>query len=201
MLDFTPVREKKMTLQALVKDLDRDDLRRELNAMYVEVERLISDCVDADVVFQPIDSEASDPYGSEEEKGLAWNLGHVIVHLIASMEESASLAQELARGVTFHGRSRWEYPWREVRTIDQCRTYLKESRRICLAALDMWPDIPHLDNTYAPFEGAVPHTCVSRFAGGLKHASDHLGQIAEIVRQGRESRKAERLSNVLFLEK
>jgi hypothetical protein len=50
----------------------------------------------------------------------------------------------------------------------------------------MWPDQPHMENTYTPdFPGALPYTCVSRFALGLKHASDHLGQIAEIVRQAK----------------
>jgi hypothetical protein len=102
------------------------------------------------------------------------------------MEESASIASELARGVTYHGRSRWEVPWREATTIAQCLARLEESRRMCLASLEMWPDEPHMENTYSPAEGAIPHTAVSRFASGLKHASDHLGQIAEIVRQAKE---------------
>jgi hypothetical protein len=50
----------------------------------------------------------------------------------------------------------------------------------------MWPNEPYMENTYFPAEGAVPHTAVSRFASGLRHASDHLGQIAEIVRQAKE---------------
>jgi hypothetical protein len=183
MLDFRPVREKKITLQDLVKDLTRDDLRSELNEMYDEVSRLIMNCSDADVIFEPMDDKADDPYAVNGEESIAWNLGHVIVHLTASMEESAAIASELARGVPYHGRSRWEVPWREAITIEHCRARLKESRRICLASLEMWPDKPHLGNTYSPAEGAVPHTAVSRFASGLRHASDHLGQIAEIVRQ------------------
>lgn len=183
MLNFQPVREKKITLQDLVKDLTRDDLRRELNEMYDEVSRLIMNCNDADVTFEPMDEKANDPYAVKGEESISWNLGHVIVHLTASMEESAALASELARGVTYHGRSRWEVPWREATTIEQCLTRLGESRRMCLASLEMWPDEPHMENTYAPAEGAIPHTAVSRFASGLKHASDHLGQIAEIVRQ------------------
>ena len=42
-------------------------------------------------------------------------------------------------------------------------------------------------NTYVAVEGALPHTCTSRFASGLKHASDHLGQIAEIIRQTKQN--------------
>lgn len=185
MLDFQPVREKKITLQDLVKDLTKDDLRRELNEMYDEVERLIADCTDAHVTFEPTDEKADDPYAVQGEENISWTLGHVIVHLTASMEESASLAAELARGVTFHGRSRYEVPWREVTTLAQCRARLQESRWMCLASLEMWTHPPHTENTYVPAAGARPHTCISRFASGLKHASDHLGQIAEIVRQAR----------------
>lgn len=183
MLDFQPVREKKITLQDLVRDLTKDDLHRELNEMYDEVLRLIAECTDAHVTFEPIDEKADDPYSVKGEERLAWTLGHVIVHLTASMEESASIASELARGVTYHGRSRWEIPWRTATTIAQCHARLEESRRMCLASLEMWPEPPHMENTYAPAEGAVPHTCVSRFASGLRHASDHLAQIVDIVRQ------------------
>ncbi len=190
MLDFQAVREKKTTLQDLVKDLTKDDLRRELNEMYDEIQRRIADATDADVVFQPIDPNAKDPYAKEGEAELAWTLGHVIVHLTASMEESASLSVELARGVEFHGRSRWELPFREVRTIAFCRARLEESRRMCLAALDMWPELPHMENTYIPAPDLLPHTPVSRFAAGLKHASDHLEQINEIIRQAKEAAHA-----------
>ncbi len=185
MLDFQPVREKRIALQDLVTGLTKGDLRRELNEMCDEIERLISNCSDAHVAFQPMDEKADDPYSVQGEASLAWTLGHVIAHLSASMEESAALAAELARGVTFHGRSRWEVPWREATTVEFCRARLKESRRMCLASLEMWPEPPHLENTYRPSAGARPHTCVSRFAAGLKHASDHLDQIAEIVRQAK----------------
>jgi len=175
-----------MTLQDLVKDLTKEDLRDELNEMYDEVSRLIIQCTDADITFEPVDEKATDPYAVEGEETIAWTLGHVIVHLTASMEEAAAIASELARGVTYHGRSRSEVPWREATTIEFCRARLEESRRMCLASLEMWPDQPYMQNTYSPAEGLPPHTAVSRFASGLRHASDHLGQIGEIVRQAKE---------------
>jgi hypothetical protein len=186
MLNFQPVHEKKITLQELVRDLTKDDLRRELNEMYDEVTRLIADSIDADVTFEPTDARADDPYAVKGEESIAWTLGHVIVHLTASMEEAAAIASELARGVPYHGRSRSEVPWREATTIEFCRARIAESRRMCLASLEIWPDVPHMENTYSPAEGAVPHTAVSRFASGLRHASDHLAQIVEIVRQADE---------------
>src|SRR4030095_13911660 len=121
MIDFQLVREKKIALQDLVKDLTREDLQRELTKMYDEVEGLIADCTDDQVTFQPADEKADDPYAIAGEENISWTLGHVIVHLTASMEESAVLAAELARGVTFHGRSRWEVPWREATSILFCR--------------------------------------------------------------------------------
>ena len=187
MLDFQPVREKKITLQDLVRDLTRDDLRRELDDMYDEISLLIAGCTDRHVTFEPIDEKANDPYAIKGEEEIAWTLGHVIVHLTASMEESASIASELARGVKYHGRSRSEVPWQQARTIEYCRTRLAESRRMCLASLEMWPDTPYMENTYSPSEGAIPHTAISRFASGLRHTSDHLGQIAEIIRQAKEA--------------
>ncbi len=187
MLDYQSVREKKVTLQDLVKGLTKDDLRRELNEMYDDILHRIADATDADVVFQPVDPNAHDTYAKDGEGDLAWTLGHVIVHLTASMEEAASLSQELARGVEYHGRSRWEVPYQEVKTIAFCRARLEESRRMCLAALDMWPDAVNLQNNYTPsYPGALPNNTVSRFAGGLKHASDHLEQISEIMRQAHE---------------
>jgi hypothetical protein len=187
MIDFQPVRDKTISLQDLVRNLSRNELRRELIDMYDEIERLTAGCTDEEVVFIPVDATADDPYAVEGEETLSWTLGHVIVHLTASMEESASLACELARGVEFHGRSRYEIPWREAVTVEFCRARMAESRRMCLSSLEMWPDPPHMENSYIPAPGALPHTCVSRFASGLKHASDHLGQITEILRQAREA--------------
>jgi hypothetical protein len=185
MLDFTPVRNKELSMSRLVAGLTPDDLQRLTNEMVDTMLDLIQDCVDADVTFVPEDPEAYDPYAADEtDVHLAWTLGHVIVHTTASAEESAALAAELARGVEFHGRSRSEVPWQTVTTIAQCRQRLEESRRMLLASLDMWPDRPDLDNTCESF-GGEPINAIARFVWGLKHADDHLGQIAKIVRQAK----------------
>ena len=189
MLDYKSVREKKITFNDLVEDLTFADLRRETNEMIDEIQRLIMNCDDADVVFTPVDPKADDEFAVEGERKLAWTLGHVIVHCTASSEESAFLAAELARGVEFHGRSRWEVPWKTVTTIAQCRARLKESRRMRLASLDLWPVQPHLNNTYLPSAGAQPLNAISRFARGLLHDYDHLAHLAEIVKLARAARK------------
>ena len=189
MLNFEAVREEKITYAELVADLTPDDLRDLTNEMVDTILDLIVDCVDADVVFVPDDPDAHDPYAENpEDVDLAWTLGHVIVHTTASAEESAALAAELARGVEFHGRSRYETPWQTVTTIAQCRQRLEESRRMRLASLEMWPDEPHMDTLYESLSSAPPVNAIGRFVYGLLHADSHLGHIAEIIRQSQAAR-------------
>jgi hypothetical protein len=197
MINFAPIRDQSLLISDLATSLGPDDLRRETNEMIDTMQELIADCLDADVVFVPDDPEAYDSAAAtSEEVNLSWTLGHVIVHVTASAEESAYLAVELARGVRYRRlRSRHEVPWQSVTTVEQCRHRLEESRRMRLASLDMWPDEPFLDNTFklqvgpAVVTGGDPQAnCVVRFILGLMHDDAHLGQIAEIVRQARAAR-------------
>ena len=189
MLNFQAVRDKEITLTELVADLTSDDLRDLTDEMIDTVLSLIATCVDADVTFQPVDPEAHDPFAEDpEDADLAWTLGHVIVHNTASAEESAAIAAELARGVEFHGRSRYEVPWEEMRTIEGCRQRLEESRRMRLASLEMWPQEAHLENAYETWSGGPTVNAIGRFVLGLMHEESHLGQIEEIVRQAKVAR-------------
>ena len=191
MLSFDDVDSNPQALEEFTRTLTPKDLRRMTSEMIDEILRLVSECQDADVVFLPSDPEAHDTYAATpEEVSIAWTLGHVIVHTTASSEESAALAAEHARGVRYHGRSRVEVPWQGVATIQQCRVRLEESRRMRLASLDMWPDEPHLENV-SPFIPEWPKlNAVSRFLVGLMHDQEHLGQVADIVRQARRARGA-----------
>lgn len=189
MLPFRAVRDGEITFAGLVADLTIDDLRRLTGEMVDTMLGLIADCVDADVILEPADPEAQDPYAATpEEVDLAWTLGHVIVHTTASAEESAAIAAELARGVAYHGRSRYKVPWPEMRTIAGCRQRLEESRRMRLASLEMWPAAPHLENTYEVWSDRPWVNAIGRFVLGLMHDESHLRQIAEIVRRARAAR-------------
>lgn len=85
MLDFSQVRKKKISYAQLVADITPSDLRLLTNEMIDEQLRLINNCVDDDVIFNPQDPKARDPYAaSEEEKYISWTLGHVIVHATSS---------------------------------------------------------------------------------------------------------------------
>lgn len=186
MIDFTPVKKRQLKLREFARAFTPQELRRETGAMVDTILALIAGCTDEDVTFVPHDPAAHDTYATDPgEVDLPWALGHVVVHTTASAEESAFLAAELARGVPFHGRSRYESPWRTVTTIAHCRARLEESRRMRLATLELWPDPPHLDNTYTPFKSAGRVGPKARFLLGLLHDADHLGQIEEIVRQAK----------------
>src|SRR5512136_2517173 len=190
MFDFTPVIQKKAKLSELTANLSIDDLRSYTNEMIETMLALIAVCADADVTFRPSDPEANDIYAiTEAEVHMAWTLGHIIVHVTASSEESAFLAAELARGVAFHGRSRCEVPWQTVTSIAQCRERLEESRRMRLASLELWPRPPHLANAYeVPGRPGGPINCLTRFMLGLSHDNAHLDQIKNVVQQSRAAR-------------
>ena len=190
MLDFTPVRNKEMSYAELVADLTVADLRDLTNEIVDYQLNLLADCTDADVVFEPEDPEAKDLYAEDEaDQDLAWNLGHLIVHVTASSEESAALAAEMARGVVRDGRSRSESPWETVTTIEQCQHRLEESRRMRLASLEMWPDKPYLDNIKM-HERVGKIDAYVRFVFGLSHDQGHLAQIENVIAQTKAARGA-----------
>lgn len=190
MLIFNQVRNSHQSLLDFSGNLNRSDLRVLTNEMIDYQLELIADCRDEDVVMVPDDPLADDPFAENpEDVDLAWTLGHVIVHITASSEEAAAIAAELARGVLYHGRSRYEVPWQEIKTVAQCRQRLEESRRIRLASLEMWPENPDLDNFYKTSPGAPRLNATARFLYGLMHDDDHLEHISKIVRQAIAARK------------
>ena len=188
MLNFTPVREQKMTYADLAKGLTVKQLRKHVDDMIDTVLKIIADAKDRDVVMTPVDPQANDTFAANEaDKGIAWSLGHVIVHGTASSEESAALALELARGLTVEKRSRYETPWETVKTIAQCRKRLEESRRMQHAMLSAWPDKPSTI-TYTPSGRTFEINCTARFILGLSHQDSHLEQLREIMRQAMAAR-------------
>jgi hypothetical protein len=191
MLNFQAFHNEEVTLAELVAGLTRDDLRTLTDEMIDTILALIAGCVDADVPFEPVDPQAYDPYAATpEELHMPWTLGHVIVHTTASAEESAAVGAELARGVAYRGRSRYEMPWTEMRTIAGCHQRLEESRRMRLASLGMWPDPAHLENEYQAWTDGPMVNAIGRFVLGLMHEESHLGQIDDVVRQARAARQA-----------
>jgi len=190
-IDFGPLRRREASIQDLAADLTQADLRALTNEMFDLPAAAIDGATDHDVVMVPDDPDANATFADRPEAvGLSWTLGHVVVHTTASAEESAALALVLARGLPVAGRSRYEVPWEQVRTVKFIRHRIEESRRMRLAMLDAWPDQPHLDNFYAPYEGRPPMNALGRFLGGLAHDESHLEQMRKIMQQARQRRSA-----------
>ena len=190
MIDFEPLRRREVSLQDLAKDLGRDDLANLTREMCALQLSLIGDAQDQDVVFVPDDPEANDKFAVRpEDVALSWTLGHVVVHTTASSEESAALALVLARGLAVEGRSRYEVPWEEARTIAFLRHRIEESLGMRLSMLAAWPDEPHLDNYYSPSAGRPPMNALGRFLGGLAHDDSHVEQMRKIMVQARRARQ------------
>ncbi len=191
LIDFEPLRRKEASLQDLAAGLSPSDLAKLTREMCAAQLSAIEDATDEDVIMVPDDPEANDTFASRpEEAGLSWTLGHVVVHTTASSEESAALALILARGLPVEGRSRYEVPWEQVRTVAFLRHRIRESQRMRLAMLTAWPDRPDLDNFYTPYAGRPPMNALGRFLGGLAHDDSHLAQLRKIVDQARTRRAA-----------
>jgi hypothetical protein len=186
MLDFTGVSKGTRSIADVAVGLTKADLYQLTDEMIDTMLAIIADAVDADVSFEPDDPNAHDPFARPEEANKGWSLGHVIVHVTASSEESAALALTLACGIQVEGRSRNETPWQSVTTVAQVRQRLEESRHMRKALLDAWPDEPHLAMTYTPSERAGTVNALGRFIAGLYHDGEHLEQLQEIMRQGRK---------------
>lgn len=183
-LDFAAVREGRLSYVDAVGNVTPAALRTATADLYSTIEGIIAGLSDDEVVFQPVDPDAHDQFAAEGvDADIAWTLGHVIVHLTAGLEENAALGTTLARGVRPEGRSRYETPWESVHTAAQIRQRLTESRRISLAFLDAWPDVPHLDLTVEPIPSLGPLNAVGLTGLGLLHAASHLEQLREIRRQ------------------
>jgi hypothetical protein len=178
------------TLPSETSGITRDELRRLTHKLTAEVERLVRRAHDADVTFQPVDPAANDPASVVvEEVHVGWTLGHLVAHTTATGEELASLAAELARGVSYHGRSRFEVPWRTFTSRSDCLARLLESRRIRAASLDLWPTLPHLENTVDLFPPMAPLGPIECFLLGLRHEAGHLDQIRDVLDQARAYRR------------
>lgn len=188
MLDFKAIRSGSLSFAEVAAGLTKADLYQLTDEMINTMQEITADATDADVVFVPQDPQANDTYGKPEEKDLAWTLGHVIVHVTASSEESAALALTLARGLEVEERSRYEVPWRDITTAAQIHQRLEESRRMRKAMLDAWPDEPHLEVPYTAFARLGTLNATGRFLIGLYHDADHIDQLKEIMRQAREVR-------------
>lgn len=185
--DFTPVQKGDVKVLEFAKDYTLDDLRAMTNESIDTLLSFIHGLNDADVTFDPIDPEADDPYAIEGEEKIGWSLAHLIVHVTASSEEGAAFSSLLARGIAAAERPRYETAWRDITTHAQCVQRLEESRRMRLAYLDTWPDVPFLDVYRVLSERFIerfgPMNAPAAYLFGLSHEVGHYEQFRDVRQQ------------------
>ncbi|MDX1520837.1 MAG: DinB family protein [Anaerolineae bacterium] len=189
MPDFSQVNQYRVPMDTFAANLTMTDLRQLTNQSIDRLVELIEQCSEGDIIRVPNDPDAFDAYAAKfrpEEATIGWTIGHNIVHTTASGEEYAFNAAELARGVPYHGRSRYETPWQTVTTVAQCLARLEESRRLRLASLDLWPNEPDLKNGVTPWRESGWVNAIGLFAWGLAHDDSHWHQIRKIMAQLQE---------------
>ena len=190
----------------VVRDVRPVDLRMKTEQFFDAVQSIIVEATDAAVMLVPNDPHASSepetameiveakkgrwaqssPETSEGAK-LGWTLGHVVAHVTAILEDGMACAAMLARGAEFNGRLLYEVPWESMTTAEQVQARVRESRRICLALLDAWPDRPHLETTAIRIPEIGPLNAIGIGMSGIFHGPMHLDQLREIIRQAKEA--------------
>jgi hypothetical protein len=187
-IDFTAVDAREKKLADLAKCVTRDDLYIASNESIDRLLALIEALSDADITFVPSDAGADDPYAIQGEEHIGWSLAHLVAHVTASSEEGAAFSSILARGYPLSERPRYETPWKEITTRDQCIQRLEESRRIRNGYLATWPDVPHLDVYRAGMSGRFEEytgklNAIGCFLLGLRHEIGHFPQFEEVMGQ------------------
>lgn len=177
MPDFAAVRAGEKTMAEIANGLDNAALRGLTERIYTLIEDAIQGATDRDSAFVPHDA------GAEDEQG--WAIAQIVAHVTAALEEVAAQSANMARGVPVEGRARYEAPLEELATAETVRRRLAESRRMCLAFLNAWPDRPHLDVEYTALTRLGPMNAVARYLLGIFHADGHIAQLQEAMRQAR----------------
>ena len=196
MIDFSPMSDGEMSYleYAARENIGAGELKQLSDESIDFLLSLLDGLGDDDIVFDPEDPNADDPFAVEGEEEIGWTMGHLIAHVTASSEEGAALSSLLARGVPASERPRYETPWRDITTVAQVRQRLEESRRMRNAYLETWPDAPLLDVCRVVSERFSARfgemNAPAAFLFGLSHEVGHYEQIKEVKRQALAARAA-----------
>jgi hypothetical protein len=189
MIDFSPIERGESNLLMLADGVTVADLRAWTHESIETLLAIIGQANDEMTCFVPYDPDADDPFAEPEMRYVGWTLGHLVAHVTATSEETAATSAILARGIAYPAdpRLRYETPWQDISTQEKARQRLKESLRMRLGALDMFPDAPHL-NTFRQLSSAGLArygllNAPAQFLMGLRHEVGHYAQFREVLRQ------------------
>lgn len=190
-IDFSPVNEGKLKLGELASSVTIEACRVATNESIDRLLEMIAPLNDSEIVFDPSDPDAHDPFAVEGEEEIGWSVAHLIAHVTASSEEGAAFTSLLGRGVEVNGRLRYETPWKEITTKAQCISRLEESRRMRNAYLDTVPEQLNLEltrNISERFEARVGKlNAIGCFLLGLSHEINHYAQITDAISQAKKA--------------
>jgi len=202
------VLEGKTSYADVVRNVRPADLRVKTEQFFDAVQSFLASATDAAVLLVPSDPDVSvepetameilaakegkwNPETASEEGKLGWTISRVVAHVTAILEDGMACAAMLARGVRLEQRLMYEVPSESMITAEQVRARVRESRRICLALLDAWPDQPHLETTVVRIPEIGPLNAIGIAMSGLFHGPMHLDQLREILRQAKEAANRE----------
>jgi hypothetical protein len=189
LINFTPVLNGELKYLDLAEQYSVEQLRDATNASIDYLLDLIADLNDANVIFDPVDPLADDPYAAPGEEKIGWNIAHLVAHVTASSEEWAAYASILARGLDYPAepRLRYETPWRDLTNLAQCIQRLEESRRIRLGYLATFPDTPFLETRRQLSERFIERigeiNAPAAVLFGLSHEAGHFEQFKDVKNQ------------------
>jgi len=189
--DFKALKEQGIRLGEFAETVTLAQLREESEKSVEWLLNFMQDVTDADVVFDPVDDEAHDPYAVEGEENIGWTIGHLIAHVTASSEEGAAFCSLLGRGVPISegGRLRYETDWKEMDTVAKCLQRIEESRRIRLGYLDALPEEINFEliRPISPgFEKRVGKlNAFGNMLLGLSHEHGHRAQMEVVKAQAK----------------
>lgn len=198
-VDLSPILNGDVKVIEFARSYTPKDLRKLSDESIDTILEIIRDLDDADVVFDPVDPDAYDPYAPEDEQRIGWSIAHLIAHVTASSEEGAAFSSLLARGIPAKERPRYETPWRAITTKAQCVQRLEESRRMRNAYLATWPDQPFLDVYREASEKFIEHfgqmNAPAAFIFGIAHEYGHHEQMRDVARQAHEAKQSRAVSS------
>jgi hypothetical protein len=187
-IDFGPLQRREVQIHDFEKGFTLEQMPATINVYYDRVLEIIGDASDEELVFEPVDEKADDPYAkTEAEKEISWNAAHIVLHMTASLEEGAGFASLLGRGVELPEgiRVRYEPDWKTYTTRAQVMQRLTESRRMVLSLLNSMPDEPITDNfrKFSMRSSQVQISALGSVLFGLSHFDGHLAQLQDALKQ------------------
>lgn len=195
LIDYSPLTNNEIKLIDFAAQFTVDQLRQIAAAQADFLLEMVRDLTDADVVFDPVDEKAHDPFAKDGEEHIGWSLTHLTAHVTASTEEWVTYSSILARGVPYPAepRLRFETDWKAITTQAQTVQRLEESKRMRLAYLEAWPDQPDLETRreLSPrfIERFGEFNAAACFLFGLYHEWQHFEQFKDVRRQALAARE------------